>query len=158
MRILCVCLGNICRSPAAEGVLRALAAREAPRLALSIDSAGTGDYHLGEPPDARMLEAALRRGYDLSDLRARQVEPADFERFDLLLAMDRQNRAHLVRQAPAARRERVRFFMEFAPGSGALEVPDPYYGGPADFEHVIDLLEAASRGLIATLQSSCPPP
>lgn len=157
-RILCVCLGNICRSPAAEGVLRALAAREAPQLALSIDSAGTGDYHIGEPPDERMLKAALRRGYDLSSLRARQVTAEDFERFDLLLAMDRQNRSHLVRRAPAARCERVRLFMEFAPAIEVLEVPDPYYGGPADFEHVLDLLEAASRGLIARLQSSRAPP
>lgn len=154
MQILFVCLGNICRSPAAEGVLRVLAAREAPELALAIDSAGTGDYHLGEPPDARMIEAARQRGYDLSALRARQVERADFERFDLLLAMDRQNRTQLLRRAPAAQERRVRLFMEYAPEAGLLEVPDPYYGGPEDFERVLDLVEAASRGLIARLQSS----
>ena len=91
VNILFVCLGNICRSPTVEGVARALAAREAPHLALTFDSAGTADYHIGEPPDRRSQRAALARGYDISDLRARQVTPADFQRFDLLLAMDEDN-------------------------------------------------------------------
>lgn len=153
MRILFVCLGNICRSPTAEGVLRALAAREAPELALEIDSAGTAGYHIGEAPDARTRKAAARRGYDLSALRARIVEPADFERFDLILAMDHENLKALRRRAPAVAHERVRLFMEFSARAGAPEeVPDPYYGGPNGFEEVLDLVEQAARGLIAYLR------
>jgi protein-tyrosine phosphatase len=152
MRILFVCLGNICRSPSAEAVLREIAAREAPELQIEVDSAGTAGYHIGEPPDLRSQEAALRRGYDMSRLRARIVEPDDFERFDLILAMDRNNLSVLHRRAPAASRERVRLFLEFAPDAGTPEVPDPYYGGARGFEEVLDLVEAASRGLIAHLR------
>jgi protein-tyrosine phosphatase len=155
-RLLFVCLGNICRSPAAEGVLRAIAARELPELALTIDSAGTAGYHLGEPPDRRMREAASRRGYDISRLRARVVEPADFERFDLILAMDRQNLSALERRAPGHARPRIRLFLQYAPETGVTEVPDPYYGGGNGFEHVLDLLEAASHGLCAALRASSP--
>jgi protein-tyrosine phosphatase len=151
MRILFICLGNICRSPAAEGVLRALAAREAPELPLDVDSAGTAGYHVGEPPDARMREAAARRGYDLSTLRARVVEAGDFERFDLILAMDEENLQVLRRRAPGHAHERLRLFLEFAPESGT-EVPDPYYGGAKGFEEVLDLVEAAARGLLAHLR------
>src|ERR1700752_472910 len=114
-RVLFVCLGNICRSPTAEAVLRAVAAREAPELDLEVDSAGTAGYHVGEPPDPRTRQAAARRGYDLGALRARVVEPADFERFDLILAMDRENLGALRRRAPASARERLRLFLEFAP-------------------------------------------
>jgi protein-tyrosine phosphatase len=153
MRILFVCLGNICRSPSAEAVLRRIAAQEAPDLPIEVDSAGTAGYHIGEPPDARAQEAALRRGYDMSRLRARIVEPADFERFDLILAMDRANLSVLRRRAPAAARERVRLFLEFAPEAGEPEVPDPYYGGASGFEEVLDLVEAASRGRIAHLRA-----
>lgn len=152
MRILFVCLGNICRSPSAEAVLRALAAREAPELSIEVDSAGTAGYHIGDPPDPRSQEAARRRGYDMARLRARIVQPEDFERFDLLLAMDRSNLEVLRRRAPPAYRERVRLFMEFAPEAGLLEVPDPYYGGPTGFEQVLDLVEAASRGLLDHLR------
>ena len=152
MRILFICLGNICRSPTAEGVLRVLAAREAPELPLEIDSAGTAGYHVGEPPDPRMRHAAARRGYDLSGLRARVVEPADFERFDLILAMDQENLRVLKRRAPAQAHERLRLFLEFAPESGTAEVPDPYYGGAAGFEEVLDLAESAARGLLAHLR------
>jgi protein-tyrosine phosphatase len=152
MRILFVCLGNICRSPTAEGVLRALAAREAPELAIEVDSAGTAAYHVGEPPDPRTRQAASRRGYDLTALRARIVEPLDFERFDLILAMDRENLRVLERRAPASVHERLRLFLEFAPEAGPSEVPDPYYGGPNGFEEVLDLIEAATRGLIAHLR------
>ncbi|MBK7249936.1 MAG: low molecular weight phosphotyrosine protein phosphatase [Gammaproteobacteria bacterium] len=154
MRILFVCLGNICRSPAAEGVLRTLAAREAPDLVLAVDSAGTGNYHIGEPPDPRMIRAAGQRGYDLSVLRARQIEHADFSRFDLMLAMDRQNQSDILERASSVQSQQVRLFMEYAPEIGVPEVPDPYYGGPEGFERVLDLVEAASRGLIARLQSS----
>lgn len=152
MKILFVCLGNICRSPTAEGVLRVLAAREAPDLALEIDSAGTAGYHVGEPPDPRTRQAAARRGYDLNALRARIVEPLDFERFDLILAMDRDNLRVLRRRAPATAHERLQLFLEFAPDSGIEDVPDPYYGGPNGFEEVLDLVEAAARGLIAHLR------
>jgi protein-tyrosine phosphatase len=152
MRILFVCLGNICRSPTAEAVVRALAALEAPELGLEVDSAGTAGYHLGELPDPRMRAAAARRGYDLNTLRARIVEPRDFERFDLILAMDRENLAVLQRRAPESGRERVRLFLEFAPHGERDEVPDPYYGGPNGFEEVLDLVEAAARGLLSYLR------
>jgi protein-tyrosine phosphatase len=152
MKVLFVCLGNICRSPTAEGVFRAVAAREAPELAIEVDSAGTAGYHIDEPPDPRTREAALRRGYDLSPLRARVVEPSDFERFDLILAMDEENLSVLRRRAPAAARDRVRMFLEFAPEAGTMEVPDPYYGGPNGFEEVLDLVEAASRSLLQHLR------
>ena len=152
MKILFVCLGNICRSPTAEAVLRALAAREAPELDLEVDSAGTAGYHVGEPPDPRTRQAAARRGYDLGSLRARVVEPADFERFELILAMDSENLSVLRGRAPAAAHERLRLFLEFAPEGSADDVPDPYYGGPNGFEEVLDLVEAAARGLLAHLR------
>ncbi|MGH8229524.1 MAG: low molecular weight protein-tyrosine-phosphatase [Steroidobacteraceae bacterium] len=151
MDILFVCFGNICRSPTAEAVLRALAAREAPQLELSVDSAGTADYHVGRAPDARAQEAARRRGYDMSTLRARVIEPLDFQRFDLILAMDRNNWAGLREAAPRAARERVRMFLEYAADLDVVEVPDPYYGGANGFEEVLDLIEAASRGLLRHL-------
>ncbi len=152
MKILFVCLGNICRSPTAAGVLRTLAAREAPELSIEVDSAGTAAYHVGEPPDPRTRQAAARRGYDLTALRARIVEPGDFERFDLILAMDRENLRVLRRRAPPAVHERLRLFLEFAPEGGSEDVPDPYYGGPNGFEEVLDLIEAAARGLLAHLR------
>ncbi len=152
MKILFVCLGNICRSPTAEAVFRAVAARDAPELTVEVDSAGTAGYHVGEPPDARTREAASRRGYDLSPLRARVLAPSDFEEFDLILAMDLQNLQVLQRRAPEHARERVRLFLEFAPEAAVTEVPDPYYGGPNGFEEVLDLVEAASRGLLAHLR------
>jgi protein-tyrosine phosphatase len=156
VKILFVCLGNICRSPTAEGVFRAIAAQELPNLELTIDSAGTAGYHVGAPPDRRMRDAASRRGYDLSHLRARVVEPEDFERFDLILAMDRQNLSTLERRAPGHVRQRVRLFLEYAPEAGVSEVPDPYYGGPNGFEYVLDLIEAAARGLCDALRTDSP--
>lgn len=147
-----MCLGNICRSPTAEAVVRSLAALEAPELSLEIDSAGTAGYHVGDAPDPRMRAAAARRGYDLTELRARIVEPADFERFDLILAMDRENLAVLHRRAPETARERVRLFLEFHPQGEPHEVPDPYYGGPNGFEEVLDLIESAARGLLRHLR------
>jgi protein-tyrosine phosphatase len=152
VKILFVCLGNICRSPTAEAVVRTLAARELPELELEVDSAGTAGYHIGEPPDPRMRAAAARRGYDLTALRARIVEPSDFTRFDLILAMDRENLAVLRRRAPEETRERVRLFLEFAPHGELQDVPDPYYGGPKGFEEVLDLVEAAARGLLNDLR------
>jgi protein-tyrosine phosphatase len=148
MKILFVCLGNICRSPTAEIVFRQILAREAPELAIEVDSAGTAAYHIGSPPDLRTRQAALRRGYDMSALRARVVGTEDFGRFDLILAMDRQNLDALRRTAPAAAHQRIRLFLEFAPETEAREVPDPYYGGPNGFEEVLDLVESAAHGLL----------
>ena len=152
MKILFVCLGNICRSPTAETVFRQIAAREAPDLVIEIDSAGTAGYPVGCPPDQRTRAAARRRGYDMSALRARVVEPQDFGRFDLILAMDRENLETLNRRAPVEARSRIRLFLEFAPESDATEVPDPYYGDANGFEEVLDLVELASRGLLQHLR------
>ena len=152
MKILFVCLGNICRSPTAEAVFRAVAARDAPDLGVEVDSEGTAGYHIGDPPDPRTRQAASRRGYDLSALRARIVEPRDFEEFDLILAMDRENLKALHHRAPAHARDRVRLFLEFAPGATVTDVPDPYYGGPNGFEEVLDLVEQASQGLLQHLR------
>ncbi|HKU15843.1 MAG TPA: low molecular weight protein-tyrosine-phosphatase [Steroidobacteraceae bacterium] len=153
MRILFVCMGNICRSPSAEGVLRSVLAARAPQLPVEIDSAGTHDYHVGEPPDARAIAAALRRGIDLSALRARVVRVSDFDYYDLILAMDEQNLRELRRRAPAQRHERIRLLMEFVPAAAVRAVPDPYYGGPQGFEQVLDLLEEAAEGLLQELLS-----
>ena len=151
IRILMVCLGNICRSPTAEGVLRQLLTQEAPELQVEVDSAGTADYHVGKAPDPRSRRAAMSRGVDLSTLRARQIAPRDFAYFDLILAMDRDNLRSLEAMRPAGSRARVQLFLEYAPDSGRLEVPDPYYGDTSGFEEVLDLSAAASRGLIAAL-------
>lgn len=123
---------------------------------IDVDSAGTGDWHVGEPPDARARAAARTRGYDLSALRARQVSAADFERFDLLLAMDEANLAELRRRCPVQHRDKVRLLMEFAPGATASEVADPYFGGAQGFEQVLDQCEAACRGLLDTLRQRVP--
>jgi len=150
MRILFVCMGNICRSPTAEGLFKHIAASCAG-LQFEVDSAGTHDYHVGEAPDKRAIAAARQRGIDLTGLRARLVEPGDFERFDLILAMDRENLSILQQRAPAHARERIKLVLDFAPDAHTREVPDPYYGGPKGFEEVLDLLEQASQGLMAQL-------
>jgi protein-tyrosine phosphatase len=150
-RILFVCMGNICRSPAAEGVTRTLLARLGCAELAELDSAGTHDYHVGAPPDLRMQKAAALRGHDLADLRARQVSAADFAHFDLVLAMDRDNLQRLLERCPPEHRSKVRLFLEYAPDERVDEVPDPYYGGAAGFERVLDLVEAAARGLIEEL-------
>jgi protein-tyrosine phosphatase len=152
-RVLLVCLGNICRSPTAEGVMRAITAREFPSLEMEFDSAGTANYHVGEPPDRRTVAAARRRGYELAGLRARQVQPVDFDRFDFLLAMDRANLAELNDRRPRGATARVGLFLEYAPETGFSEVPDPYYGGVEDFERVLDLCEAGARGMLASLMN-----
>jgi protein-tyrosine phosphatase len=151
-RVLFVCLGNICRSPTAEGVFRHLLEHEAPEMLIEVDSAGTADYHSGDPPDSRSQRAALRRGIDLSGLRARQVVPEDFARFDLILAMDRGNLRELEAMIPEHSCARLQLFLEYAPESGLLEVPDPYYRDAGGFEEVLDLTTAASRGLLSTLK------
>lgn len=153
MRILFVCMGNICRSPTAEGMFRHVAAQVAG-LNFQIDSAGTHDYHVGESPDKRAIAAAKQRGIDLSGLSARTIELDDFERFDLILAMDRENLSSLQRRAPAHALTRIKLMMDFAPDAYTREVPDPYYGGSSGFEEVLDLLEQASNGLLAELLKS----
>lgn len=158
MRILLVCLGNICRSPTAEAVLRGIAAQEAPDLNLIVDSAGTANYHPGSRPDRRSQAAARKRAYDLSGLRARQVRDEDFASFDLILAMDRSNLQDLRQRAPREARERIQLFLDYAPEQALREVPDPYYGGPSGFEDVLDLIEAASRGLVRRLRQQAPQP
>lgn len=152
LRILFVCTGNICRSPTAEAVARTRFAAAGLSAQVEFDSAGTHGYHVGEAPDPRTQEAAARRGYDLSPLRARRLADADFERFDLLLAMDRGHLALMQRRGPAGQGGRVELFMHSAPQAGEEEVPDPYYGGEAGFEHVLDLCEAAVDGLLARLR------
>jgi protein-tyrosine phosphatase len=151
-RILFVCLGNICRSPTAEGVLRHLAADRAARVAIEVDSAGTGGYHIGDPPDLRSQRAAARRGIDLSGLRGRQVTPEDFSRFDLILAMDRENLRLLQALRPPGSRAVTDLFLEYVGAPGYSEVPDPYLGTARDFERVLDLIEAGCRRLLAILE------
>lgn len=138
-------------------MLRHLAAQQAPRLNLKIDSAGTADYHIGATPDPRSQLAASRRGIDISGLQARQVTEHDFMRFDLILAMDRANLRELESLKPVGANARLKLFMDYAPGSGVLEVPDPYYGDAAGFDVVLDLCAAASRGLLASLESAQQP-
>jgi protein-tyrosine phosphatase len=154
MRILFVCMGNICRSPTAEGVFRHALRSRAPDLDVEVASAGTHDYHVGSPPDRRAIEAALRRGVDLAALRARMVSTRDFEYYDLILAMDEENYAELQRRAPPARRKRVRLIMDYAPDAALRAVPDPYYGGAQGFEQVLDLLEEAAEGLLRSLRGT----
>ena len=145
-KVLFVCTGNICRSPTAEGVLRHLAA--ARDVAVLVESAGTHDYHVGSAPDRRAQHHAKGRGYDLSAQRARQVRPRDFEEFDLIVAMDRGHLEMLREQCPPERHGKLRMLV---PGR---DVPDPYYGGPAGFEQVLDLVEAACRDLLQELSTS----
>lgn len=151
MRILFVCLGNICRSPSAEAVMRNLLEKQAIDGSIELDSAGTSDWHAGEAPDARAAQAARKRGIELSGA-ARQVEPEDFERFDLILAMDRSNLSALQHLAPSDEaRAKLRLLREFDPASeqsGELDVPDPYHGGPEGFDRVLDLLSDACEGLL----------
>jgi protein-tyrosine phosphatase len=147
-----VCLGNICRSPTAEGVMRAQVAQEGLQDRIFIDSAGTGDWHVGEAPDERAQRAAQQRGYNLSALRGRQIRLSDFERFDLLLAMDDANVRELHKICPASQRKNVRLLMEFAAEEKSREVADPYFGGTQGFEQVLDQCEDACRGLLAALR------
>ena len=146
MRVLCVCLGNICRSPMAEGVLRAKAALAG--LDVDVDSAGTGGWHVGNPPDARGLQAALARGYDNRDQRARQVSAEDFHAFDLILGMDRANVRDLEKLRPHGAKAQIRLFHP-----DGLDVPDPYYGGQDGFDVVLDMIEHASDSLLSGFSS-----
>ena len=148
--VLFVCMGNICRSPTAEGVFRYHAEQAGTIEQLVIDSAGTHAYHAGEPPDRRACAAAERRGMSLEGIFARRVSSQDFERFDYIIAMDEDNLARLRDESPEEHRSKLRLFLEFSEGD-EREVPDPYYGGAAGFERVLDLVEDASRGLLETL-------
>jgi len=160
-RLLFVCLGNICRSPTAEGVMRSLVVQAGLSDSIELDSAGTGSWHVGSAPDRRAVAAARRRGIALSG-SARQVREEDFGVFDLVLAMDRQNMRDLLSLAPAREREKIRLLREFDPEGGAsgargpigedLDVPDPYYGAPGGFDEVLDLVERACAGLLARIR------
>ena len=148
--VLFVCMGNICRSPTAEGVFRHFVNEAGLSDRIVADSAGTHAYHVGEPPDRRACAAAERRGISLAKIRARRVSDRDFEEFDYIIAMDEDNQQRLLEQAPDEHRSKVKLFLSFASVS-ETEVPDPYYGGAAGFERVLDLVEEASRGLLETL-------
>jgi protein-tyrosine phosphatase len=159
-RVLMVCMGNICRSPSAEGVLRAKLQRAGLHGRVVVDSAGTHGYHTSEPPDPRAVQHAARRGYDIARLRARPVSPDDFSRFEWMLAMDEANLAWLRKRAPAGTAARMELLMGLAGVPGVTEVPDPYYGAAAGFDQVLDLLETACDELVRRLQAELagPPP
>jgi protein-tyrosine phosphatase len=149
--VLFVCMGNICRSPTAEGVFRHVVEQAGLSAGIRVDSAGTHAYHVGEPADRRAMAAAERRGYSLANIRARRFGFEDFERFDYILAMDRDNLATLIGQATPEQRGKIHLLLDFS-GSGSAEVPDPYYGGASGFERVLDLVEDACQGLLEVLR------
>ncbi len=150
--VLFVCMGNICRSPTAEGVFRKLLADHGLQQQVEVDSAGTHAYHIGEPPDERSARAAAQRGIDIRQQCARLVTADDFNRFDYVLAMDSENLSALRALCPPGRDDRLRLFLSFAPQLKVTEVPDPYYGGPTGFDRVLDLVEAAGQGLLEDIQ------
>ena len=147
-RVLFVCMGNICRSPTAEGVFRRMVEASPLAKKVEIDSAGTIGSHAGSKPDPRAIELAASRGYQLEKLRARQVIEADFERYDHIIAMDAQNLQHLREISPPDAAEKIELLMDYAPQADAREVPDPYYGSAADFEHALGLIEQGCEGLL----------
>ena len=154
--VLFVCLGNICRSPTAHAVFRQLVDDENLNEFITVDSAGTGDWHIGCPPDKRSSEAASQRGYDLSDLRARLVTREDFYLFDHILVMDKKNFTDVTALAPNDLKAKISLFLDYslmAKESGLLEVPDPYYGGDDGFDRVLSMIEDGSRGLLSSLKN-----
>lgn len=153
VRVLLVCMGNICRSPLAHGVVRQRLIDAGLAERVLIDSAGTHGFHVGSPPDERAQAAALRRGIDVSDLRARRVHSRDFELFDLVLAMDEENLEALREMAAGEHHVKIRLFMEYASGEAGRIVPDPYYGGLIGFERVLDMVEEAADGLLNRLRA-----
>ncbi len=153
IRVLMVCLGNICRSPTAHAVIEKLIHDKGLSHLISVDSAGTGSWHIGEAPDARASEAAGRRGYDLSQLRARQVADEDFQQFDYILAMDKQNLRDLRSRCPESLQSRLSLMLDYG-DADLQEVPDPYYSGPQGFELVLDLVEAACSDLLQEIQQT----
>lgn len=146
--VLFVCLGNICRSPTAHGVFRALVEREGLSHVIRVDSAGTSGWHIGEPPDRRATAEAGKRGYDLSDLRGRQFQASDYLEFDYILAMDEDNLANMAALKPASYQGVLDLFLSFGSQNAIQEVPDPYYGGNQGFTHVLDLVEDGCAGLL----------
>jgi protein-tyrosine phosphatase len=152
VRVLFVCMGNLCRSPMAEGVFKRYVTEAGLAERIASDSAGTHDYHIGEPPDPRAQRAAERRGCDISALRGRQVNRRDFGEFDYVLAMDEMNLRLLARLCPREQSHKLRLLMEFGADPAVREVPDPYYGGAQGFERVLDLVEQAARGLLRHLR------
>ena len=152
VKVLFVCMGNICRSPTAHGVFRALVEKEGLSQAIEIDSAGTHAYHVGSAPDRRAQATAQERGIDISDLVARRVEPDDFDLFDFVVAMDQDNYMSLSEICPDQHVDKIYMFMDFADHMRTREVPDPYYGGPSGFDRVFDLVEAASEGLLQEIR------
>ncbi|MDX1528259.1 MAG: low molecular weight protein-tyrosine-phosphatase [Gammaproteobacteria bacterium] len=155
-RVLMVCLGNICRSPLAQGVMEQRLRRTGLFHGVAVDSAGTHGYHVGEAPDPRAVEAAARRGYDISGQRARRIRDGDFQSFDYILCMDQENLQHLMARCPGPEVDRLKLLLDFAPGSDGQEVPDPYYGGEEGFERALDLIEAAVDGLILEIKALDP--
>lgn len=153
VRVLFVCLGNICRSPTAQGVFEKLVLDHGLADKIFVDSAGCSNYHAGQAPDKRSINAAIKRGVDLSSQRARQVQAEDFEKFDYVLAMDRKNLAYLNSVPAIKTRCKVKLFLEFAPELNVAEVPDPYHDSLDGFEYVLDLIEVASKGLLKEIQS-----
>jgi protein-tyrosine phosphatase len=153
IRILFVCSGNICRSPTAEGVMRVHAERAGLREEIELDSAGLHDFHQGEPPDHRSIKTAIGRGFDIAGHRARKVTPADFSDFDLIVALDRSHLDQLRGMSHAALHDKITLLLSYAPQTGALDVPDPYYGGQEGFEITFDLIERGVLGLLATLNA-----
>ncbi|MEE9318022.1 MAG: low molecular weight protein-tyrosine-phosphatase [Rhodospirillales bacterium] len=154
VKVLFVCLGNICRSPTAEGVFRTVVDREGLGDRVSVDSAGTGSWHVGSPPDRRAQAAARQRGFDLSGQRARQAKAGDFQRFDYVIAMDSENHRELSGLCPDGEEHRLHMLMDFAPQFDRRDVPDPYYGGDGGFDAVLDMIEAASVGLLADIREN----
>ncbi|MGW8247349.1 MAG: low molecular weight protein-tyrosine-phosphatase [Acidiferrobacterales bacterium] len=152
VKVLFVCLGNICRSPTAEGVFRKYVVEAGLSESIHIDSAGTHAYHIDEPPDRRAQETAARRGIDISGLRGRRATETDLDEFDYVLAMDRENLHNLLAISQDHQRERIKLFLEFAKELDEQEVPDPYYGGPSGFDRVMDMIEEASEGLLADIR------
>ena len=152
IKVLFVCMGNICRSPTAQGVFEQLVEAHALSDVIVVDSAGTHAYHIGERPDKRASQAASRRGIDMSRQRARRVSEVDFEEFDLVLAMDRANYEDLGAVCPPGHETKLRLFLDYALDIDEREVPDPYYGGAGGFERVLDLVEMAAAGLLADIR------
>lgn len=150
--VLFVCMGNICRSPTAQGVFESVVEARGLAHRIHVDSAGTHAYHVGEPPDGRAQAAALKRGIDISGQRARKVSTGDFDAYDYVLVMDRDNLSIMKQACPARHEERLALFMDYAEPRQAREVPDPYYGGKDGFEQVLDMVEAASRGLLSDIE------
>ena len=153
VRVLFVCLGNICRSPLAEGVFRKLVEEAGYGEYVEVDSAGTHAYHTREPPDPRAQEAAAQRGIDISHLRGRQAAAKDFFRFDYVLAMDHENYANLRALCPTGQEQKLRLFLDFARTSTERAVPDPYFGGASGFNRVLDMIEDAAEGLLADIRA-----